>query len=312
MDNSAKHIVHQSVLYYEVVEGLAIRGGGVYLDATVGGGGHAAAILEQSGPDGRLLGLDADPDALPVAAERLSAYGERATLVNANYADLERVAAEHAFDSFDGILFDLGLSSRQLSGEGRGFSFQDDQPLDMRLSPAQPETAASIVNSLAEDELADLIYTLGDERASRRIARAIAQARPLQTTGQLAAVIERAIGRHGKLHPATKTFMALRRAVNAEAEGLQAALPQAVRMLKAGGRLAVIAFHSGEDRVVKEFLRTESRDCICPPDLPVCVCGHKASVRLINRHVIVAKDEERRRNPRSRSARLRIAEKLAA
>jgi 16S rRNA (cytosine1402-N4)-methyltransferase len=310
MHNSPKRMVHQSVLYYEVIEGLAIRPGGAYLDATVGGGGHAAALLEQSAPDGRLLALDADPDALPIAAERLSQFGDRVTLVNANYADLGRVAQENGFASFDGALFDLGLSSTQLSVEGRGFSFQDDQALDMRLSPTQEQTAADIVNSLPEPDLADLIYTLGDERASRRIARAIVQARPLQTTSQLAAVIERSIGRHGKLHPATKTFMALRRSVNDETAGLQAALPQAVQLLVAGGRLAVIAFHSGEDRIVKEYLRKESRDCICPPGVPVCVCGHKASVRLINRHVIVAGDDERRQNPRSRSARLRVAEKL--
>jgi 16S rRNA (cytosine1402-N4)-methyltransferase len=181
----------------------------------------------------------------------------------------------------------------------------------MRLDPSQGETAADIVNTTQERDLADLIYQLGDERASRRIARDIVAARPVRTTGQLAGIIEHSIGRHGKLHPATKTFMALRRAVNDESAGLESALPQAVDLLAPEGRLAVIAFHSGEDRIVKEYMRRESRDCVCPPSVPVCVCGHKASLKLITRHVVVATDEEQKQNARSRSARLRVAEKVA-
>lgn len=311
MQDSARAIGHQPVLYKETLDLLAVRPGGSYVDGTVGSGGHAAGILELSAPEGRLLALDADPDALLVAQERLSAFAERVVLVQSNYAELARVAGEHGFASVDGILLDLGLSSRQLSAEGRGFSLQEDAPLDMRLDPSQTETAADLINMLREQELADLIYREGDEPASRRIAKAIVAARPIRTTGELVAAIERAVGRHGKLHPATRTFMALRRVVNAEAESLNGVLPQAVSLLAAGGRLAVISFHSGEDRTVKEFMRRESRDCICPPSLPVCVCGHHAALRLITRHVIVATDNERKQNPRSRSARLRVAERLS-
>jgi len=310
MDNAARDIAHTPVLLDETLSFLAVRPGGLYIDATVGSGGHAAAVLKESAPDGRLLGIDADPDALSVARAKLAAFGDRAILVQRNYADLATVAHEFGFHQVNGILFDLGLSSRQLGPQGRGFSFQEDAPLDMRLDPQRGETAADLVNRLSEQELADLIFSLGDERAARRIARAIVAARPLRTSGQLAVVIERAIGRRGKTHPATQTFLALRRAVNEDVQSLEAALPQAVELLAAGGRLVVIAFHSGEDRIVKDFMRRESRDCICPPKQPVCTCGHKASLRLLMRHVVVPTDEERRENPRSRSARLRVAEKL--
>jgi len=310
MVTSARAIEHHSVLIDEVLALMHLRPGGSYVDATLGNGGHAAAVLAGSAPDGRLLGLDADPDALLVAGERLREFGGRAVLVQGNYAGLSEAAHSHGFTSADAVLFDLGLSSRQLSSQGRGFSFQEDAPLDMRLDPAQEQTAADIVNQRREHELADLIYELGDETQSRRIARAIVHARPILTTRQLAEVIEHSVGRHGRVHPATKTFMALRIAVNDEGGKLQAALPQAVQLLAPGGRLLVISFHSGEDRIVKEFLRRESRDCVCPPSVPVCVCGHRATVRLITRHVIVAKPEEQRSNPRSRSARLRVAEKL--
>jgi 16S rRNA (cytosine1402-N4)-methyltransferase len=303
---------HEPVLYNETLTELVMGSGGLYIDATLGSAGHAAAILEKSAPDGRLLGIDADPDALVVARERLSIYGERVTLAQSNYAHIGLVARQHGFADCQGILFDLGLSSRQLSSEGRGFSFQDDAILDMRLDPAQAETAADLCNMTQEQDLANLIYQLGDEPASRRIARAIVLSRPIRTTGQLAAVIEKSIGRHGKLHPATKTFMALRRAVNREDESLQAALPQAVELLAPGGRLVVIAFHSSEDRTVKEFMRREAKDCLCPPTVPpgTCLCGHHATLKLITRHVIQAGDDERRSNPRSRSAKLRVAEKL--
>lgn len=309
----ARAFGHEPVLYSETLAALVGGPGGLFIDATLGSGGHSVGLLERSAPDGRLLALDADPDALVVARERLNEFGDRVVLAQSNYAHLGAVARAHKFDPCNGILFDLGLSSRQLSSEGRGFSFQDDTALDMRLDPAQKETAADLVNMMQEQDLANLIYQLGDERASRRIARAIMLARPLRTTGQLATVIEQSIGRHGKLHPATKTFMALRRAVNSDDESLRAALPQAVELLVPGGRLAVIAFHSSEDRTVKEFMRQEAKDCICPPTVPpgTCLCGHHASLRLITRHVIQAGDDERRSNPRSRSAKLRVAEKLA-
>ncbi len=313
MVTSARAFGHEPVLYYETLAALVGGPGGLFIDATLGNGGHSAGILQRSAPDGRLLALDADPEALVVAREGLGEFGDRVVLAQSNYAHLGAVARSHGFDHCNGILFDLGLSSRQLSSEGRGFSFQDDAALDMRLDPAQKETAADLVNMMQEQDLANLIYQLGDEPASRRIARAIVLARPLRTTGQLATVIEQSIGRHGKLHPATKTFMALRRAVNSEDESLRAALPQAVELLAPGGCLAVIAFHSSEDRTVKDFMRQEAKDCICPPTVPpgTCLCGHHASLRLITRHVIQASDDERRSNPRSRSAKLRVAEKLA-
>jgi 16S rRNA (cytosine1402-N4)-methyltransferase len=273
-------------------------------------GGHAEALLERSSPSGRLLGLDADPAAIEIAARRLARFGERVVLVHSNFAHLGRVAQAHGFVGCAGIVFDLGISSPQIApGSDSGLSFLGDAPLDMRLDPSQGVTAADIVNSWSERDLADAIYRLGDESASRRIARAIVKGRPLRTSGQLAQVIEQAIGRHGKLHPATRTFLALRRLVNKDEETLASALPQAIALLAPGGRLAVISFHSGEDRIVKRFLVQESKDCICPPKMP-CVCGHKATIRLLHRHVIVPSNDEQRANPRSRSARLRIAEKL--
>lgn len=305
-----RDIDHEPVLYYEVLDQLRVRPGGVYIDGTIGSGGHAWGIAQRSSPDGRLLGLDADPEALVVARQRLSMFGDRITLVHANYAAMAVEAHRHGIEQADGIIMDLGLSSRQLTAQGRGFAFQEDAPLDMRLDPGQEDTASDLVNSASERDLADVIYRLGDEPASRRIARAIVAARPVATTGQLAAIIERCLGRHGKTHPATRTFLALRRWVNAEDERLMQALPQAVALLAPGGRLAIIAFHGGEDLIVKTFLRQESRDCVCDPGLPQCQCSHKATVRLITRHVVTATDEERKRNPRSRSARLRVAERI--
>jgi 16S rRNA (cytosine1402-N4)-methyltransferase len=312
MPGFARAIDHQPVLYLETLDLLAVRPGGCYADCTVGSGGHALGILERSAPDGRLLALDADPDALAVARQRLSAFAERVVLVHSNYAKLQEVARQHGFASVHGILFDLGLSSRQLSAEGRGFSLQEDAPLDMRLDPSQATTAADLVNGLSEQELADLIYRQGDEPASRRIAKAIVAARPIRTTSELVTAIERAVHRRGKLHPATKTFMALRRSVNAEGEALKAALPQAVNLLAAGSRLAVISFHSGEDRIVKEFMRRESRERGSSPELLESAGEHRPTLQVITRHVIVATDNERKQNPRSRSARLRVAERLSS
>ncbi len=217
---------------------------------------------------------------------------------------------EIGWNGVDGILLDLGLSSMQLDTPERGFSFQQDAPLDMRFDPASPTTAADLVNNLPQDELADLIYRNGEERASRRIARAIVKARPLQTTRQLAAVIETVLPRKGRIHPATQTFQALRIAVNQELERVENVLPQAVAALKSGGRLAIISFHSLEDRIVKEYFRRESRDCICPPRQPVCTCGHKATLKEITRKPITPGEAEIAANPRARSAKLRIAEKL--
>lgn len=294
-----------------MLSALAPRPGGRFIDATVGTGGHAAGVLATTAPHGQLLGLDRDLAALAVARERLSTYGERVRLVQASFADLAAIARTQGFVAVDGVLFDLGLSSLHLADPSRGFSFQAEGPLDMRFDPTQDLTAADLVNNLSMNDLAELLYQYGEERESRRIARAIVQARPIRTTRQLAEVVARAVGgRRGRIHPATRTFQALRIAVNDELAQLQAALPQAVALLRPGGRLAVITFHSLEDRIVKEFMRRESRDCICEPGLPVCVCGHTASLRLITRKPITPSAEEVQANPRSRSAKLRVAEKV--
>ena len=302
-------MTHIPVLVKEVLAALLPRSGGSYIDATVGLGGHAAAILDASAPQGRLLGLDADPQAIVAAGARLSDYGERVKLVNRSYVDLTSVAEAEGFPLVDGILFDLGLSSAQLEASNRGFSFQVDEPLDMRFNP-EGETAADLVNGLSEHDLADLIYQFGEEPASRVIARSIIAHRPLSTTAQLARLIERTLGGRGKIHPATRTFQALRIAVNHELESIQSVLPQAVTTLRPGGRVAVITFHSLEDRLVKQFLRRESSDCICPPRVPACTCGHVASLYLVTTKAVAPGEEELKANPRSRSAKLRVAEKL--
>jgi 16S rRNA (cytosine1402-N4)-methyltransferase len=276
----------------------------------VGAGGHARGILEACAPDGRLLGLDVDPQALALAREYLAPYGERTRLVQASYDSLSEILRETGWGEVDGVLLDLGVSSMQLGTPQRGFSFQQDAPLDMRFDPGAPTSAADLVNSLPQDELAGLIYRYGEESAARRIAQAIVRARPLRTTLQLAAVIESVSPRRGRVHPATRTFQALRIAVNEELERVENTLPQATASLKSGGRLAVISFHSLEDRLVKEFFRTESRDCICPPRQPVCTCGHKATLREVNRKPITPGEAEIAANPRARSAKLRIIEKL--
>lgn len=286
------------------------RSPGRYVDGTVGAGGHAAGILEACAPDGLLIGLDPDPQALALARETLAPHEPRVRLVQASYLSLPDVLREAGWDAVDGILLDLGVSSMQLETPERGFSFLLDGPLDMRFSPATPLTAADLVNGLSEQELADLIFRYGEEREARRIARAIVRARPLRGTRQLAEVIETAVGRHAKIHPATRTFQALRIAVNDELGAVEKVLPLAVAALRPGGRLAVISFHSLEDRLVKEYFRRESRDCLCPPRQPVCTCGHRASLREVQRGAIRPSEEEARLNPRARSARLRVIEKL--
>jgi 16S rRNA (cytosine1402-N4)-methyltransferase len=302
--------VHQPVLYQEIIHALLPKSTGRYVDGTVGAGGHAAGLLAGSEPGGRLLGLDVDPQALALARQTLAPFGERACLKRASYTSLADQLIEMGWQKVDGILLDLGASSMQFDTAERGFSFLADGPLDMRFDPSSPLTAAEIINTWQADELADVLFRYGEERASRRIARAIIQARPLRSTRHLAEVIEKAIGRHGPHHPATQTFQALRIAVNGELEALEKTLPVAIRRLEPGGRLAVISFHSLEDRQVKEFFRLESRDCICPPPQPVCTCGHKASIKEITRRPIMPTEEEVKRNSRARSAKLRVAEKI--
>jgi 16S rRNA (cytosine1402-N4)-methyltransferase len=303
--------IHIPVLLNEVLSGLRVRPGGRYIDATVGEGGHAAEILSASSPDGRLLGLDRDPGALDAARARLVSYAGRFVLVHSSYTRLAAIALAREFVPADGILFDLGLSSLQLADPDRGFSFTKDGPLDMRFDPTTGErTAADLVNQLSSEELADLLYRYGEERQSRRIAEAIVAARPVHTTKKLASVIKQAVGRQKRrIHPATCTFQALRIVVNDELTAVETVLHQAVEILAPSGRLVVISFHSLEDRIVKRFIRQESRDCICPPESPICTCDHRATLRAITRKPIRPTKEELSVNPRSRSARLRIAER---
>ena len=302
---------HLPVLYHEIILAFQPRSTGLYVDCTLGAGGHAFGILEASGPDGRLLGMDVDPQALQLAQDSLAPFGEQAILVKASYVTLRAQLDALGWDLVNGILLDLGLSSMQLDTPERGFSFQVDAPLDMRFDPSQPILAADLVNTLPEKELANLLYEYGEERRSRQVAHAIVRARPVHTTRQLAQVVA-GVTRSGKpgIHPATRTFQALRIAVNRELESLEAVLPQAVASLAPGGRLAVIAFHSLEDRIVKQFFRQESRDCLCPPRQPVCTCGHTATIKEITRRPVRPQDAEIQDNPRARSARLRVAERL--
>ncbi len=283
---------HVPVLFHAVIEFLAPRVDGKYMDATVGAGGHTAGIAESSAPSGRVLGMDADPHALAVAASRLAPLGDRIVLRHSNFSHLQEVAAANGFLPANGIVLDLGLSSMQLADEKRGFSFARGGALDMRFNPDDPETAADLVNSLSEKELADLIFEYGEEHASRRIARAIAAARPVTTADQLAAVIEQALGRRGRIHPATRTFQALRIAVNRELEVLREVLPQIVATLAPQGRIVIITFHSLEDRIVKNYFR------------------ESAELQVLTKHPMRASREEIVTNPRSRSAKLRAAEHI--
>jgi 16S rRNA (cytosine1402-N4)-methyltransferase len=304
-------VSHKPVLYQEILDVLRPHAGGIYVDGTVGAGGHAWGILEASSPDGKLIGFDLDPQALEIAREKLAPFGDRFVLVHASYTKLTEQLVALGVDSVDGILLDLGLSSMQLAAADRGFSFQEDGPLDMRFDPEAKTSAADLVNRLPENELADLIYQYGEERYARRIAAAIVAARSVDTTAELADLVAKAVpGGRKRIHPATRTFQALRIAVNDELASVEAVLPQAVDDLKAGGRLAVIAFHSLEDRIVKRYFRRQSRDCICPPESPICTCEHQATIKEITRKPIRPTEAETRSNPRARSARLRVAEKL--
>jgi 16S rRNA (cytosine1402-N4)-methyltransferase len=301
---------HIPVLLDETLQALAVQPGGRYIDCTLGGGGHALPIMEHSSPGGQLLGIEADPEALRIASARLAPFKNSTLLVNDNFVNLKNICAQHGFMPVHGILFDLGLSTLQLESR-RGFSFQTDAPLDMRVSPNQELTAADIVNTFSESELANLIWRYGEEPDSRRIARIIIQLRPIETTGELVRAIEKAVpGYRGKIHPATRTFQSLRIAVNRELENLSSALEQAIELLGYEGRLVVISYHSLEDRIVKQFMQREASGCICPPGLPKCVCGHKPTLRIMNRKVIIPAQAEIVLNPRARSAKLRAAERI--
>ena len=320
----SSQFIHRPVLVQEVLDALVLSPGGTYVDCTAGGAGHASEIVRRIGSSGRLIALDRDGDAVKAATERLSGVaaelGDAAPsweVVHAPFSRLDSVLSERsvARASIDGILADLGVSSPQLDRPERGFSFGADGPLDMRMDPDQPPSAADLVNQLPEEELARVLYTLGDESQSRRIARVIVQRRedqPFERTADLAAVIEKAKGgrRGARTHPATRSFQALRMKVNEELDELGSLLDSGHRWLRPGGRWVLITFHSGEDRPVKRRFTELSRDCVCPSAQPICTCDHRASLRLPRPWTLTATDDEIAANPRARSARLRIAERL--
>jgi len=310
---------HRPVLAEEVLKMLAPRSGSLHVDCTVGGGGHTERILEAASPDGRVLGLDADPAAIARARERLARFGDRLVLRQANFRSLGEVAPAAGFGAVDGILLDLGLSSFQLADAGRGFGFRTGGPLDMRFDPGHGEPASALLARLDEGGLADCFRRFGEEPHARRIARAIVEGRreePVETAAQLASLVERAVprrpGPRGRIHPATRVFQALRIAVNEELDALGAVLAASLDLLRPGGRLVVLSYHSLEDRIVKRFMAAERRGCTCPPAFPVCICGRAPRLRSVGPQPAVPTDAEVAANPRARSARLRTAERLAA
>ncbi len=310
---------HLPVLAEEVIEMLQPAAGSLQIDATVGGGGHTERILEASDPDGRLLGLDADGAAIARVAQRLERFGDRLVLRQANFRELGAVAPAAGFGAVDGLLFDLGLSSFQLADTERGFGFRAGGPLDMRFDATRGVSAAELLVTLDATELTALFRRFGEEPFAPRIARAIVEARrsaPITTAEELAALVERVAPRTApgrrRIHPATRVFQALRIAVNEELDALSEALAAAVDLLRPGGRLVVLSYHSLEDRIVKRFLDAERKGCICPPSVPVCVCGRTPRLRLVTRPSLTPTDAEIAANPRARSARLRAAERIAA
>lgn len=307
--------MHLPVMVREVVEMLGVRPGGRYIDGTVGGGGHAEAIMKTAGEEGALLGIDRDQDAIGRARARLSPWGERCRLVHGNFSDLEPIASEQGWQGADGVLLDLGMSSDQVDTPARGFSFQHEGPLDMRMDVSQALTAAQVVNTYGEQELADLLWRLGEERAARRIARWIVEERErasLVGTGQLADLVERAKGRRGRTHPATQTFQALRMEVNRELEAVDQGVAAALRVVRPGGRVAVITFHSLEDRAVKQmFARHVGRWESLPAGGERWV-GEQPKVQWLSKKPVGPAEEEVAANPRARSAKLRVVEKESA
>ena len=307
---------HTSVMVGEVIASLRCRPGTITVDGTVGGGGHAEAILENTAPDGILIGIDADADALRATEKRLARFGKRAILVKGNFAEMETILTEEKIGKVDGIHLDLGVSSHQFDTAERGFSFSQDAPLDMRMDKDRPRSASDLVNTLPWEELARIIRNYGEERMAGRIARAIVKERtrsPILSTTDLADVVVRALPRdaeHQRIHPATRTFQALRIAVNDELTSLRKALADGTERLKQGGRFSVISFHSLEDRIVKNAFRAGEKGCTCPPDLPVCACGGKPKLKVITRKPVTPGDAEISDNPRARSAKLRAAERI--
>ena len=306
---------HKPVLLEECLEALAIRPDGIYLDGTLGRAGHSLEILRRLNAGGRLIGIDRDMAAIEAAEERLAEYKGRVTLVHGNFSDLREILSSLHVDKVDGMLFDLGVSSPQLDEAQRGFSYMHDAPLDMRMDTSAVLDARQVVNTWSGEELRRILYEYGEERYAPQIARAIVRRReekPIETTGELVEVIRSAMPAQAlreKQHPAKRSFQAIRIAVNGELDALAPMLHAAAEGLKPGGRLAVITFHSLEDRIVKQTLRELATGCICPPEFPVCVCGRKPKLKLVTRKPIVSGSAELAENPRSRSAKLRVAER---
>ena len=301
---------HQPVLYQEIIHALQPKNPGRYIDGTIGAGGHARGILEACAPEGCLLGFDLDLQALALARETLAPYGKRVILVQASYLSLLETMQHLGWDAVDGIVIDLGVSSMQLDTPERGFSFNHDAPLDMRFNRDAGLTAAQWINTAPEADLANLLFQYGEEPRARKIAKMIVQARPVTTTLQLAGIVKKAYPGHSRVHPATRTFQAIRIAVNDELTVLEQALPRAIQALRPGGRLAVISFHSLEDRIVKDFFRRESKDWINPPYEKIYEVERKATLKEMTRKPITPGADEIEFNPRARSAKLRVAEKL--
>lgn len=307
---------HKSVLLDECLTGLDIKPDGIYIDGTAGGGGHSYEIAARLTSGGKLYALDRDKEAVEAATERLKPFSDRATVINANFSEIASVVKDLNLPHLDGILMDIGVSSYQLDNPDRGFSYNHDAPLDMRMSREQETSAATVVNEYTEFDLADIIWKYGEERWAKRIAQFIVEERsikPIETTFELNEIIKKAVpagARRDGPHPSKRTFQAIRIAVNNELGELETALNDGIDLLSKGGRFAVITFHSLEDRIVKNIFAERVKGCICPPEMPVCVCGKKPELKLVNRKPIVASKEELEDNPRSRSAKLRVAEKI--
>jgi 16S rRNA (cytosine1402-N4)-methyltransferase len=307
---------HEPVMVNEVLEFLQPRSGQVFMDCTLGGGGHAVEIVKRILPDGKLLGIDRDDDALDEAGERLREFAGSVILEKGNFSELETIAWKMGIESVNGVLFDLGVSSFQLETPERGFSFRHEADLDMRMDKTQPVTAKEIVNSYSERRLTEIIRDYGEERWAKRIAKFIVERRShrqIRTTTELVDIIKGAVpggARDERIHPATRTFQALRIAVNRELESLQEGLEAAVKLLVPGGRVVVLSYHSLEDRIVKDLFTRQAGRCTCPPGLPICACGAKKNVKILTKRPVLPTEEEVCANPRARSAKLRAAEKL--
>jgi len=307
---------HKPVMLAEVLGFLNPQSGGTFIDCTLGGGGHALEIAKRVSPEGKLVGIDQDEEALQVAADYLADYKDNVILENGNFSEIASIARKLDVESVNGILMDLGVSSHQLDAPERGFSFRYDAPLDMRMDKSQPVDAAELVNSLAERNLAEYIFRYGEERWARRIAKFIVDRRgkqPIQTTGELVEIILAAVpsgARQTGIHPATRTFQALRIVVNRELEALEKGLDAAIDLLASGGRICVLSYHSLEDRIVKTAFAKHSGRCTCPSGLPICVCGAAKSINVLTKRPVMPSESEIRGNPRSRSAKLRAAEKV--